>query len=269
LANAPDELIKAINLYSEHDAEFYRKCSEGDIFHYHNQTPPEWAPAPNQVIQYHSEPFRCNLHFPGKKLVLAQYHALLAKFSDCIPVRNVINFESYPLIEIKDKLRVGYSPSVKTRVNQYYDKGYVETKRILQRLKQRYPSDFDYDIITDASLEECIKRKSRCNVIIDECVTGSYHRSGLEGLALGKLTICYMKDILIEQLYYIINDNNIPFQNVKIDNLENYIDMLIGCNITDIINCGNSNRNWMETYWHPKDIVNEYIQIYKELLNAN
>jgi hypothetical protein len=98
-------------------------------------------------------------------------------------------------------------------------------------------------------------------------VTKSYHRSGLEGLALGKLTICSLGSDVETIMKAASGAPTIPFVNVWIGDLEKRLSEIIKANdIQNILTIGEDNRKWMEKYWNPKTIVNEFIKIYKKNL---
>lgn len=295
VACAPDELVMSINKYSSkymakllfnseetHDSVHghsiliddenvpvtrdITELQNADLIHFHNKSVDINKP---KVIQYHSPPHQSyvDLDFVGKKLVIAQYHATL--YSDCNIVRNIIDYNSseYNINNVYDKIRIGFSPSVKlSRGNRAHEsKGWIETEEILTKLQNKY--NIEIDIIHDVSLSECLKRKSLCNIIIDECVTNSYHRSGLEGLALGKMTICSLDTAVSNILKTVANSPTIPFENVWIENLESYLESIIIKNdISAIVNKGIESRTWIETYWNPKNIVAEFENIYDKIL---
>ena len=135
----------------------------------------------------------------------------------------------------------------------------IEILKKVSKLK-----NVECDIITNETLNECIKRKAKCNIIIDECVTESYHRSGLEGLALGKMTICSFGNKVENIIKETCGCDKIPFENIWIDSLENNLLKIINLGSDFINNKGIENRLWMEKYWNPLDITNEYINYYKE-----
>jgi hypothetical protein len=259
------------------------------IIHYHNKFPVNI----NQniynilkhfysIIQYHSEPYiTCNpQHFanhpllPKVRLVLNQYHATLPEYKDCFLVKNIINLTNNHIYQnfnlVNHKIVVGFSPSIKDAKNVYYDKGYNETEKILKFLKFKYPTKFDYDIIYKVPLKECILRKSKCNIIIDECKTGSYHRSGLEGLALGKMTICYLNSRVANILKKSTNDD-IPFENIHITKLEKFLTSLLNMEnaIDIIINKGKKNKIWFFKNWNDLGIINYYYKMYQLASNNN
>lgn len=267
LAYAPDELCACINKYSDNKSVVDNKINNNaDIIHFHNKF---ISTKKKQLIQYHSEPEKVMLNYKYKKLVIGQYHATLPEYEDCKVVKNIIDldkdiYKSYK--EINKGIKVGFSPSVTKRMNKFYDKGYEDTLLILKRLKNKYNKVFDYDIITDVSLTECLERKSKCNIIIDECVTNSYHRSGLEGLALGKLTICSLDTKVINIFKNITKQNYIPFEIINLSNLECYLEnIIINEKIMYVLDKGFLNYRWFKEYWNPVDIINEFIDIYKDI----
>lgn len=268
IANAPDALSDAINKYTEHysivQTPLDKVDGKFDVILFHNKFFSTKG-FNKELIMYHSEPFMVDLKVPEHvtKMVIAQYHANLFEFKDCNVVRNIIDFKTdiYNPKEI-NKIKIGYSPSNKGSFGAWHNKGYEQTKKILEELKAEYKDKIEYDIITDVPLEECLRRKSECNIIIDEVVTGSYHRSGLEGLALGKLTICNLSPGVQNILMNATGSETIPFYPANIDNLKIRLRNLIEDDgVYTINNIGDENRKWMEQYWSPEKIINEFLKL--------
>lgn len=267
LAYAPEAISSIINKYSEHNSfvfghDYGNINIKYDILHLHNRD--AFPKISKRLIQYHSEPWpnRVDLNTDAKKLVIAQYHATLPEYKNCTIVRNPIDIYD-TIFEPKyydKKIRIGYSPSATKKVSKWYDKGYIETTKILTEIKDKHK--IDIDIIHGVSLEECIRRKSQCNIVIDEVKTGSYHRSGLEGLALGCATICNISDSVADIIKNTAGHNH-PFINCNMDTLHNTIENLINSGINNILQTGNNSRLWMEKYWNPKNILKEYLKAYE------
>ena len=284
MAWAPDELVRCINKYSDvfeatllnpelgnfgaetkDDIPVLKEYNfdDFDLIHFNNKY---FSTNKPKIIQYHSpyDPSIITVNFPGTKTVVAQYHATLPGYQGCLLVRNVIdhNIEDYSSYYANTKIKIGYSPSVKiSGFAAHESKGWNETCAVLNNLKSR--CDADIDIIVDVDIKECIRRKRLCDVIIDECVTGSYHRSGLEGLALGKMTICSLSPAVINILNRASKTNIVPFENIGISQLENFLyDLVVNQGIEKVHNKGRSCRLWFDTYWSPEDIVKEFETIY-------
>jgi hypothetical protein len=275
LAKAPVELASAINKFSKsyrcsmigHGAARPESAARYDILHAHNRLPSVNL-GKKTILQYHSEPFQVDLKSRvDNRLVISQYHATLPQYSNCKIVRNVIDFTTaqYTPKSISNVVRIGFSPSRSTKMGQWHDKGYSVTLAVLSKIKKIYGTDVEIDIITGVPLDQCIARKSNCNIIIDECVTASYHRSGLEGLALGKMTICSLS-AEVERVLLLSSGATIsPFVNIWSTDLELELCKIIDSGIESILSKGDSSRAWMTKYWHPQTIVNEFTKIYDTL----
>ena len=266
LAYAPDAICEAINRHTEHTAIMSNELdTHADVLHFNNTY---WLTDKPSVIQFHSEPHWKGLQLdcPYKKLVNAQYHALLPEYADCTPVRQVINFDQ-PQYDMQavEGVKIAYSPTSRKKVGEWHDKGYEQAITVLESLKNRH--GWQYDVIEGVPLDECIARKRACSIVLDECVTGSYHRSGLEGLALGKPTISYLSQGVTELFLDVSGQHGRPFFSVAIDGLEGGIERLVDA-MTLRPELGFYNRLWMCEYWHPADVVEEYIKIYEGVLNA-
>ena len=273
IAQAPEAISEIINRYTDHNSYVFGysypdksvDCSSS-LVHSHNRIFDSTFPS---IILYHSEPFRVQLDTYARKTVIAQYHATLKEYSDCLVVRNPIDIYNemfLPLYTDKGPIRIAYSPSTLKPESKWADKGYKETVPILLRLKEEYKDKLEIDIIVDVSLEECLKRKSQCHIFIDEVKTPSYHRSGLEALAMGKVVICSLGPLVKKTLLAHSRAPSSPYDSVDIDNLESYISELIQLGTSKLIAKGLKNRLWMEKYWNPIAIASEYIDIYEKLL---
>ena len=156
-------------------------------------------------------------------------------------------------------------PLLNTHQSQWHDKGYSVTLTVLTKIKKIYGTDVEIDIITGVPLDQCIARKSNCNIIIDECVTASYHRSGLEGLALGKMTICSLSPEVEKVLLTSSGATDSPFINVWSNDLEIELCKIIDSGIESILSKGDASRAWMNSHWHTQTIVEEFTKIYDTL----
>jgi hypothetical protein len=269
IANAPEAISDVINKYTEHKSYVFgygypnkKLIPKTDIVHQHNL---DMVQHNKKIIQYHSEPFRVNLNVKQPKLVIAQYHATLPEYKGCKIVRNPIDIYDTKFLPKyqSDKIRIGYSPSTLNPASPWADKGYYETILILDSIKKKYGDKVIIDVITGVPLDECLNRKSLCNIFIDEVKTISYHRSGLEALGMGIPTICSIGISVEKILLQHSSAPNNPFINVNIKQLENKLISLIEDGIDNLLSMGYNNRIWMEKYWSPTVIANEYIDIYK------
>ncbi|RXZ78913.1 glycosyltransferase family 1 protein [Paenibacillaceae bacterium] len=66
----------------------------------------------------------------------------------------------------------------------------------IQRLRKK-GLEFDFKLIENLSHEEAIKTYRAADIIIDQLLQGSFGVLSLEGMALGKPVICYIRDEMI------------------------------------------------------------------------
>jgi hypothetical protein len=273
IAKAPEAISDVINKYTDHSSyvvgySYPKKLilPKTDIVHHHNKL---IETDKKSVIQFHSEPFRGQLDAACPKLVIAQYHATLPEYRGCTIVRNPVDLYDLQFIPTyqSDVIRIGYSPSTLNPETIWADKGYVETVPILKELKKIYKDKIEIDIIIKVPLDECLKRKSLCNIFIDEVKTPSYHRSGLESMAMGMATICSIGTDVEKVLLSSSGADKNPFISVYAPELKDKLIELIESGLDNIMNIGYNTRLWMENYWDPAVIANEYIKIYEKWLD--
>ena len=279
LANAPDELLKSQLKFGK-----YKYCLvqsplqikyilnryklRNVIIHCHNlYCDIEPSEGVKFIIQYHSEPSeKVDLTPPAyyKKLVLNQYHCLLNEYEGAHPVRNILYLPDFKK-SFHEKIKIVYFPSTIERHNQYYDKGYNETVPILKRLADKYDIIVEVDHLL--SYEECINRKKDAHIIIDECITGSFHKTTLEALEMQAIPVVWIRKALINkhiQLY----KRPLPAMNTTITNLETSLSSLIEIGKPALEDIAiKLNKKFLD-YWTPEIVVNEFDDIYSELINT-
>jgi GT2 family glycosyltransferase len=196
--------------------------------------------------------------FPG--LIIGQYAATLPEFEGWPVAPNPVPlWESAFGPEPKNaELTICYTPADKHDVYPaghplyWHGKGYTATMAILERLAARYP--IRLDVIRDRHLPhgEVLAMKRRAHIVIDECVTGSYHRSSLEGLASGCVVINAVGLLpeIAEMLRLCAGGNAaMPFNFADLDSLEACLTALIRLGPDALAALGLANRAWMDRHW--------------------
>jgi len=280
LANSPNEIYQLqkknetelINYYFVNDNKnklydlINKNSNNKIIIHFHNEKLLIINSNIKQIIHYHSEPTIVNLKINNtfEKLVLNQYHCLLPQYKECKIVRNFFN-NINPIIFNK-KIKIGFYPSTITRKNKYFDKGYIETKPILDNIKNFFGENIIVEILYNIPYDVCIKKKSDCHIIIDECKTGSFHKTTIEGLMLGCIVFVHISANL-KNIHKELYNQSLPVINTKLDTLEEKLKKIISLGKDKIERIALKNREYFLSYWNNEIIYNEYLNIYKELLS--
>lgn len=280
LADAPDELFKLLNkmntkykfIFIQKNISLLKKTindnkSSKIIVHFHNKLVPISGLNIKKIIHYHSEPSNTRPHLVNDKdlckLVLNQYHCTLKEYKSCdYIVRNYFS-DPYNDIIFNDKIKVGFYPSSTGRVNKYADKGYSETKNIFNKLVKKFPNVI-FEIQTKIPYKKCIESKRDCHIIIDECKTGSFHKSTLEGLSLGSIVIVNINNKIID-VHKKLYNNTLPIINSNINDLENNIEILLNKGKHYLEEQALISREKYLSYWNDKSVSDEYFKIYESL----
>ncbi|MDT5293478.1 MAG: hypothetical protein QOJ76_358, partial [Acidobacteriota bacterium] len=196
--------------------------------------------------------------FPG--VVVGQYQATLPEFEGWSAVPNPI-----PLWEPEfspepkgDAITICYTPSGKherypTEHRLYWhSKGYETTMRVLERLAARYALRLEVIRDRQVSHAESLAMKRRAHIVIDECVTGSYHRNSLEGMAAGCVVVNGLGLLpAVEEVFQRCAPESgpVPFVRAGLAELEGVLASLVERGAGSLAEAGAANRLWMERHW--------------------
>lgn len=227
------------------------------------------------IRQWHSEPE----HFFKEKemqqkmlnesitqLVIAQYHSRY--YASAIMVPNLVGIDKYKykLARSRDVPHVAWSPSLKVSAweARWSTKGYNEIKKILDYFRKK--GYCTYEIIYNIPYEECLQKKKNADLVIDDLVTGSYHLSGLEGLALGKPVLGFLDEPVERNLRKITGATRLPWINVHLENVEGVLEYLL-CRMDLLELLGYYSYQWMNTYYLDEKLIHYYTRVYDNLIH--
>ncbi|HSZ60713.1 MAG TPA: glycosyltransferase [Terriglobales bacterium] len=212
--------------------------------------------------------------WPG--VVVGQYQATLPEFKRWSVVPNPM-----PLWESAfqpgpkhPQLTICYTPSGKHEVYSadhrlyWHSKGYDTTMRVLERLGRRFSIRLEVIRTQQVSHAESLAMKRRAHIVIDECVTGSYHRNSLEGLALGCVVVNGMGRLpSIVEVFAECTGRaaEIPFVCAGLENLECVLTTLIEQGTEALLAQGMRNRAWMERHW---DFSQQWQRFWEPVVSA-
>ena len=190
--------------------------------------------------------------------VVGQYQALLPEFRDWKAVPNPLPFweEAFQPGVKNDTATVTYTPSGQHERYPsghrlyWHGKGYATTLRVLERLAARYPLRLNLIRNRQLSHAESLAMKREAHIVIDECVTGSYHRNSLEGLAAGAVVVNGLGLLPgLPELLRELAGEEPPFARTGLDQLETVLAGLIEEGPARLTERGRNNRLWLERHW--------------------
>jgi hypothetical protein len=196
--------------------------------------------------------------YPG--VVVAQYQATLPEFSGWQPVPNPVPLwdERFQPGSKGPTIDICYTPSgaheryPSDHRLYWHSKGFETTNRVLDLLSRRYGITAHSTRHSQISHAASLALKRQAHIAIDECVTGSYHRNSLEGLASGCVVVNGM-GIRPEIMDMFRSCSNLtgesPFVYATLETLEQTLSRLIESGCSSLQAIGARNRNWMETHW--------------------
>lgn len=228
------------------------------------------------LIQYHSprdsiENFETSIADKTlKHAVIGQYH--VRQYPECeFVVPNVVPLfdpKYQPLNAKWESMTtptVSYAPS-NTSLKGWDDKGYDIVMPVLQQLERS--GQIVKDSMVGVPYEECMMRKRWAHIGIDEIVTGSYHLSGLEYLAMGCVTIGYLDELTLSALSKIVPEEGmrqLPWILVNKEDMRPLRSWISPQARSELHERANYSRRWMETYWSVEANVKRFEGIYQSL----
>jgi hypothetical protein len=196
--------------------------------------------------------------FPG--LVVGQYQATLPEFRgwQAVPNPVALREDDHSPGEKGHIVTIAYTPSDRHQVYPsghplyWHGKGFDATMRILDRIAARHRVRLHVMRDGFRAHADVLRMKREAHIVIDECVTGSYHRNSLEGLAAGCVVVNAVGrwpgvlDVLRDCA---ADPQADPFVHADLDTLEDVLETLVALGPGLLASLGAAGRQWMEHHW--------------------
>lgn len=279
LAASPWELYKALKKYTSHEVSLINQVyryQDGRTFPFHlllhsNNGAAAAALRSADILHIHNYWPRDLDKLTSEALILAQFHSLprlgnwkslmdKADISYTIKqpgqekeyqlpgLPNLIDPQEYYPIRRVDKIRIAFAPTTKHPPGSPDSKGYYEVKNILAAVARE--RDIEIVWIEGLSYKENLKLKQSSHILIDDVVTGNWHRTSLEGACFGCAVINKVQKI--------------PFVYANLKTLKDRLIWLIDDPIM-LADMQEQARLWVLQEWNAIDLVKEYTKAYKRL----
>lgn len=278
LAAAPYELWKAIRKYTAIDVSLINQTlryndgrtfpghlvwsteqareamTAADLWHVHNYYVPDLGKIKNGqgvIAQFHSLPrlgnWRELMAFANVSTTIRQ-PLQMREYADLHALPNLIDPDEYRPVRKPSKVTIGFAPTSKAPIGHPSSKGYGEVLSILGDVAS--VRDVDIEIIENLNYKLNLDLKSRCHILIDDVVTGNWHRTSLEGA-------CFACAVLN-------NNHSVPFIPATLKTLkERLLDLIDSPGLLSTVS--EQSRAWVESEWHAMDLVREYVHLYEKV----
>jgi ADP-heptose:LPS heptosyltransferase/2-polyprenyl-3-methyl-5-hydroxy-6-metoxy-1,4-benzoquinol methylase len=195
--------------------------------------------------------------FPG--VVVGQYQATLPEFAGWSAVPNPVPLwePAYQPQPKPDLITIAYTPSGRHESYPpdhrlyWHGKGYETTTRVLRALAERHGVRLETTGQAQVSHAAALAMKRNAHIVVDECVTGSYHRNSLEGLAFGCVVVngLGLRSEIRDVLQTCAGGAISPFVFARLDTLEEELERLISLGPAALAERGAASRQWIEQNW--------------------
>lgn len=164
-----------------------------------------------------------------------------------------------------DKVRPAYgvkhkNPLVVHAPTHRAFKGTDQILAIVEELKRQVP--FQFLLIEKMSHLEAMEWYQKADIIIDQIRCGAYGNLSIEGMALGKAVIAYIRDDLKESY-----PAELPIYSANPDTLKERLrELLLHPELRKRL--GKEGRRYVEKYHNAQTVTSRLIQIYAEVLEV-
>ena len=134
----------------------------------------------------------------------------------------------------------------------WHSKGANTTWRVLDSLRDRFGCEIETTRSGQVPHATSLAMKRRSHIVIDECVTGSYHRNSLDGLAAGCAVVNGVGPLpgVVEAMRRCAPTmQELPFVFADLESLDRVLIGLVEGGVARLLEIGRANRSWMDARW--------------------
>jgi len=274
--------------WKQNRAEAESLIAEADIIHFHHwfdfgsdKNPfgfnfiRHMKPGAKHLMHWHSNPLslaegyglnpRTLVEADVPQMVVAQFHE--PYYPNALPVPLIVEVESArPALAQRDKPVFFFSPSRPRHAyeDRWETKGKPEIVALLTGAKNK--GILDFRVEEKLPFHECMQARSESDVVIDDLITGSFHTTSLEALAIGRPTLSYVDSRTQLVLSELTQSTDLPLINVRYKDASEVIEALArDKSLREEI--GKFSRDWMLANYSEKKMAQHYVDGYQQLIN--
>jgi len=243
-------------LMTSNDGMALKVLKESELWHVHNYLHPILASVKKHqkvMAQFHSLPrlgnWRALMNFADRCYTIKQ--PLHEKEYKLKGLPNIIDPDEHRPIRRNPPVKIAFAPSTRAPIGHPASKGYYQVEEILRNVAKKRIVEIVW--IEGKPYKTNLRLKQQSHILIDDVVTGNWHRTSLEGACFG----CAVFNKVMK----------IPFVYASLKTLEERLLWLID-NPSILNDFQERTRLWILQNWHAIDQIKKYIKVYKELLNV-
>lgn len=198
-------------------------------------------------------------------LAIAQYPERLYPKAMVVPNFVPENDPAYLPTSKDPRWDVFYSPTKEMSAweDRWSTKGMPETSAMIAGVAAR--TGCRTRVVTGVPLAGALAAKRASRIVVDDLVTGSYHLTGLEGLAQAKCVLSFLDERSLFLLRHFSGQEEHPFVNVRLEDAGAVLEHLAARpDLT--LELGALGRLWLANHWPEQRMVAHYEHVYRLLL---
>lgn len=138
-------------------------------------------------------------------------------------------------------------------------KGTIYIEKAIENLRKNH--NFDFVLIKNMKHHEALENIKKCDLYIDQLISGNYGMAAMEAMAFGKPVISYMKDsVLINEF-----PNDCPIVNANPSNIESVIHSILS-NKSILAETGVKSRNYILKYHEINTVIPILLDTYSNII---
>lgn len=139
-------------------------------------------------------------------------------------------------------------------------KGTEMINQTIERLQEELP--IRYELVEEMSHDKAWELYQQADIIIDQILCGAYGNLSVEGMALGKPVICYIRPDLADQY-----PPELPIVSANPDTLQDVLAELVQDHARRV-ELGRQGRAYVEKHHNAETVIHSLISIYQNVLGG-
>lgn len=249
----PDGRVFPYDLLWDKDlVECEKAMRSADVIHIQNDhfLEDRYFAGKRVLVEFHSVPRRSTYEMYksiSKNFYTVRQPWLEREYPELRTLPNLIDVEEYTPRETKNSIpKVVFAPSNRWTRHSIGGRAKDEVDAVLSKFKDAV----DVDSFVGVPYLENLARKKEADILIDDLVNNTWHKTTLEGCCFGNAVLT--------------SSVGAGWLHTTLDSLERNLRFLLkDSNLEDL---KKASRDWVVSKWNPREFVEDYLRAYAELL---